>query len=106
MTKLIALAAALVMTTSAARAQDFWSNTLPTITGTDTLGTTLRERQASPPPAPRDECSIEALSDAKKNAIYAEFLEVRRRSGNQAAQEWIGRKGRELRAQMALQGRC
>ena len=106
MTKLIALAAALVMTTSAARAQDFWSNTLPTITGTDTLGTTLRERRASPPPAPRDECSIEALSDAKKNAIYAEFLEVRRRSGNQAAQEWIGRKGRELRAQMTLQGRC
>ncbi|MGK6324715.1 hypothetical protein ACMGDM_16750 [Sphingomonas sp. DT-51] len=106
MTKLHALAAALVMATSAAQAQDFWSNTLPTITGTDTLGTTLRERGASSRAAPLDECSIDALSDAEKNAIYAEFLEVRRRSGNQAAQAWIGRKGRELRAQMTSQGRC
>ncbi|MBB5712058.1 hypothetical protein [Sphingomonas xinjiangensis] len=106
MTKLIGLAAALVMATLPAGAQDFWSNTLPTITGTDTLGTTLRERRASPPPAPRDDCSIDALSDAEKNEIYAEFVEVRRRSGSQAAQEWIGKKARELRTQMTTQGRC
>lgn len=118
MTRVAIIAAALLWPV-AAPAQDFWANTLPSITGTDTLGTTLREKErsssstssarAAPAPSRRaavDSCSIDALSASEKDALYARYKTVKRERGDAAADAWIKAEGRALYNRMAAQGRC
>lgn len=112
--KALAIAALALVLPVGVQAQDFWSNTLPTITGNDALGTTLREKEAqgemtrSTPPAASGAggCSIDALTASEKQELYAKYVEVRREKGQAAADAWTKAMGPAIRNRLTALGRC
>ena len=51
-------------------------------------------------------CSVDAMSPAEKDALYAEYKRVRSRDGEARAEAWIKEQATALRERLAAKGVC